>query len=58
MNIKEATLQIKQALHTQSNTPDLDTTLILGYVLGLTKIDMLLQEDYILSDFELKAINI
>ena len=58
MNIKEATLQIKQALNTQSNTPDLDTTLILGYVLGLTKIDMLLQENYILSDFEIKGINI
>ena len=57
MNIKEINLQIKQSLQTKSPTPDLDATLILEYVLGMSKIDLIMQENYILSDFELEAIN-
>jgi release factor glutamine methyltransferase len=57
MNIKEINQQIKQSLQTKSPTPDLDATLILGYVLGMSKIDLIMQESYILSDFELGAIN-
>lgn len=57
MNIKEINLQIKNTLKAKSPTPDLDSTLILEYVLGLTKLDMLLQEDYILSDSEIIGIN-
>jgi release factor glutamine methyltransferase len=57
MNIKEINLQIKNTLKVKSPTPDLDSTLILEYVLGLTKLDMLLQEDYILSDSEIIGIN-
>lgn len=57
MNIKEINLQIKNALKAQSSTPDLDSTLILEYVLGLSKLDMLLQDEYILSDAELIGIN-
>ena len=57
MNIKEINQQIKQSLQTNSPTPDLDATLILGYVLGMSRIDLIMQENYILSDFELKAIN-
>jgi release factor glutamine methyltransferase len=57
MNIKEINQQIKQSLQTNSPTPDLDATLILGYVLGMSKIDLIMQESYILSDFELGAIN-
>lgn len=57
MNIKEINLQIKNALKAQSSTPDLDSTLILEYILGLTKLDMILQEDYILSESEVLAIN-
>ncbi|MEY2986013.1 MAG: glutamine methylase of release factor 1 [Candidatus Parcubacteria bacterium] len=57
MTIKEINLQIKNALKAQSSTPDLDSTLILEYILGLTKLDMILQEDYILSESEVLAIN-
>lgn len=57
MNIKEINQQIKQSLKTQSPTPDLDATLILEYVLGISKIDLIMQENYILSDYELRAIN-
>jgi release factor glutamine methyltransferase len=57
MNIKEINQQIKQSLHNNSPTPDLDATLILEYVLGMSKIDLIMQENYILSDFELEAIN-
>ncbi len=57
MNIKEINLQIKQALKTKSPTPDLDANLILEYVLGLSKLDMIMQENHILTDFELKAVN-
>lgn len=57
MNIKEINQQIKQSLQTNSLTPDLDATLILEYVLGMSKIDLIMQENYILSDFELGAIN-
>lgn len=57
MNIKEINQQLKQSLQTNSPTPDLDATLILEYVLGLSKLDMLLQENYILLDFELEAIH-
>lgn len=57
MNIKEINLQIKNTLKAKSPTPDLDSTLILEYVLGLSKLDMLLQDEYILSDAELIGIN-
>lgn len=57
MNIKEINLQIKNTLKAKSPTPDLDSTLILEYVLGLSKLDMLLQDEYILSDTELIGIN-
>ncbi|MEX0596354.1 MAG: HemK/PrmC family methyltransferase, partial [Candidatus Paceibacterota bacterium] len=57
MNIREISLQIRQSLQGRSPSPDLDSTLILEYVLGLSKIDMLLQDDYRLSDFEVVAIN-
>lgn len=57
MNIKEINLQIKRSLQNKSPTPDLDATLILEYVLGMSKIDLIMQESYILSDFELEAIN-
>ena len=57
MNIKEINQQLKHSLQTKSPTPDLDATLILEYVLGLSKLDIIMQENYILSDFELEAIN-
>jgi release factor glutamine methyltransferase len=57
MNIKEINQQIKQSLQTNSPTPDLDATLILEYVLGMNRIDLIMQENYIVSDFELEAIN-
>lgn len=57
MNIKAINLQLKQQLQNISPTPDLDADLILEYVLGLNKLDMIIQENYILSNFELEAIN-
>lgn len=57
MNIKAINLQLKQQLQNISSTPDLDADLILEYVLGLNKLDMIIQENYILSNFELEAIN-
>lgn len=57
MNIKTINLQLKQQLQNISPTPDLDADLILEYVLGLNKLDMIIQENYILSNFELEAIN-
>lgn len=56
MNIKEINLQIKKTLKAKSPTPDLDASLILEYVLGLSKLDMLMQENHILTDFELNAV--
>ena len=57
MNIKEINLQLKQKLQNISPTPDLDADLILEYVLGLNKLDIIMQENYILSNFELESIN-
>ncbi len=57
MNIKEINLQLKQKLQNQSPTPNLDANLILEHALGMSKMDLILQENYILSDFELEAIN-
>lgn len=57
MNIKEINLQLKQKLQNISPTPDLDADLILEYVLGLNKLDRIMQENYILSNFELEAID-
>jgi release factor glutamine methyltransferase len=57
MNIKEINQQLKHSLQTKSPTPDLDSALILEYVLGLSKLDIIMQENDILSDFELEAIN-
>ena len=57
MNIKEINLQLKQKLQNISPTPDLDAYLILEYILGLNKLDIIMQENYILSNFELEAIN-
>lgn len=57
MNIKEINLQLKQKLQNISPTPDLDADLILEYILGLNKLDRIMQENYVLSDFELEVIN-
>jgi release factor glutamine methyltransferase len=57
MNIKEINLQLKQKLQNISPTPDLDADLILEYILGLNKLDRIMQENYILSNFELEAID-
>lgn len=56
MNIKEITLQIKKILSTKSTTPDLDTDLILSHILKLDKLDLILNEDYILSQLEIERI--
>jgi release factor glutamine methyltransferase len=57
MTIKEINLQIKNTLKSTSSTPDLDADLILEYVLGISKLDMLLQDEYILSESEMLAVN-
>jgi release factor glutamine methyltransferase len=57
MNIKAINLQLKQKLQNISPTPDLDSDLILEYVLGLNKLDRIMQENYVLSNSELEAID-
>ena len=57
MNIKAINLQLKQKLQNISPTPDLDADLILEYILGLNKLDRIMQENYVLSNSELEAID-
>lgn len=57
MNIKEITLQIRQNLNTKSPTPDLDADLILSHILKRDKLDLVLNQDYILSSKEIERID-
>lgn len=57
MHIKEINLQIRKSLQYESTTPDLDATLILEYVLGISKLDMMLQDEYSLSASEIMRVN-
>ena len=57
MHIKEINLQIRKSLQDESTTPDLDATLILEYVLGISKLDMMLQDEYSLSASEIMRVN-
>lgn len=56
MTIKELIQLNKPRLSLVSKTPKLDLELILEYVLGLSKVDLIIQESRVLSKAESKAI--